>query len=761
MRKSFLESASRVAATAALALAGSLVLPVAAQAQTQAEADEGGLTDIVVTARRREENLQDIPVSVTALSSETLSQSGANSTLDLPQLVPSVQMTKNGYASTFYFRGVGNSSGGTGEEGANSFYIDGVYLSDLGQANVDFSNVQRVEVLKGPQGTLFGRNSSGGLVNVITKEPGDTFELNGFAGYGNYNTVKGQLYVAGPVSDKLSVDLALTGKKQSDGFGKNIATGADNMLGWNWGARSKMVFRPSDTVKFVLAGDYYHSLWDDGFTIVPGAVGRATDGAGVSQTWTYAGDYNRNSTLPATIDMEVWGVSLTGEIDLGPVKLTNIAAYRRLKQFAYVESDYGPVVAQELFIPSFNRTFQEELRLSSNTSGPLDWQVGVFYYRGRAGVEKQELRGTSVGGVNGGFNLWAAMKTESIAGFGEANYKITPTTQITAGLRYTSEKRWLNGDNYRVTAGVQAAAPLVSVANQIDFDKLTYRVAIKQDLTEGVNIYGSYSRGFKSGIYAVQSITAPAVKPQTIDAFEIGLKSQFLDNKVRFNIAGYHYDVKDYQVRAAPFGAASPILLNATKVKVDGVEAELEIAPTRDLRIAANVNWLNSRFGDFPGAPFLYARTVGDGTGNGTVCAASTTTRPTVTRTGSQALYGGNVTCLGNAGGLKTPQSPSFSAALGVNYTAHLSDTSNIVLNAQYSYNGGFWFDVDNRLKQKAYSLLNLSATYNINEQWGIEVWGNNVTDTKYYQNKLGATFADHGELAAPATYGFNIRFKY
>ncbi len=172
--------------------------PAFAQAAPQAAAEESGLEEIVVTAQRRKENLQTVPISVTAVTAKALEASGITDTRMLVQAVPSVQVTNSGPSNIFFIRGVGNSSAGTGEEGANAFYIDGVYLADLNQINAEFNNIERVEVLKGPQGTLFGRNSSGGLINIITKEPGQDFEGRVKLGYGNYRQIKGQAYISGP-----------------------------------------------------------------------------------------------------------------------------------------------------------------------------------------------------------------------------------------------------------------------------------------------------------------------------------------------------------------------------------------------------------------------------------------------------------------------------------------------------------------------------------------------------------------------------------
>ncbi len=766
--RSFLNGAAAIALAGVLATShGAAFAQAAPQA---AEANDAGLEEIVVTAQRRSENLQVVPISVTAITAGSLAASGLSNTLTLTQAVPSVQLTKSGNASIFYIRGVGNASGSTGEEGANAIYVDGVYLSDIVQANTEFNNIERVEILKGPQGTLFGRNSSGGLINIITKEPGQDFEASGKVGYGNYQTYRGQLYVSGPVSDKVGVNVAVTGRNQKNGWGKNIATGDDTARGYFWGARSKMVFKPSDSAKITLAADYARSFdtFYTGFTLLPGTVGIVP---GFPNS-TYAGDYNRNSLSPQTADLTFYGGSVTAEIDVGDwATLTNITAARRQKSKAFVDSDYQPAVGAELFIPSGVKSFQEELRLSSAAKSPFNWQIGGFLYRAHAEVNGQQSRGVAFGGVNSGNNLQADMKTRSYAAFGELGYDITPTTHLTGGVRYTHETRRIHQVRTpfnSVTAGnafadtdtpgfmaLNSSGVLAPFQRSIKANKVTYRVALRQDLSDRINVYASYNRGFKSGIYALQSFAGPPVKPQTIDAFEAGFKSELFDRRLRFNAAYFHYKVDDYQARSAPGPGATPILLNATSVKVDGLEAELTFQPSREFQLTANGTYLKSRFGTFNNVPFTVPNTVNV---PATIPAATACASPAL---GTGAPTGGNRTCFFSASGFRTPLSPKFAGSITASYTIPLGEESSVKVAGIISYNDGYFFEVDNRLRQPDFVLMNGTIEYRYNERYSIEFFMNNITDKKYYVTQLGSGLGDHGELNPPRTYGVNLKFDF
>lgn len=713
-----------------------------------AVAEEHGLGEIVVTAQRRRENLQDVPVSVSAVSGDTLAASGVSATIALSAAVPAVQLTRSGPGAQFFIRGVGNTSGSTGEEGANAFYIDGVYLTDQNQVNIEFNNIERIEVLKGPQGTLFGRNSSGGLVNVITRDPGQETEIEGRVGFGNYETYHGQLYVATPLSPTLSLGIALTGRDQKKGWGKNLFTGKDTAEGWQYGVRGKLVWRPSETVKVTAAGDYtrLYDTFTSGFNLRRGAV--AVGG------FTYNGDYNTNTPDPYYAAVRYGGGSLTAEIDMGWATATNILAYREMRSASALDSDQTPNPGARTLVPSKGNSLQEELRLASNATDPVSWQVGIFALRSFTKLIREEIRGTNTGGINSGFDIVSSQRTQSFAGFGELTWAVTPTTHITGGLRYTVEDRQYRGVQIPVNLAIGSTEynrfNVPEKQDSLSYNKLTYRAAIKQDVTDDINVYASYNRGFKSGGYALTSSpTNPPTRPQTTDAFEIGLKSELFDRTVRFNAAAFHYDIKDYQTRSPGQFGATTVLLNATSVKINGVEADIEIAPTEGLRITANAVYTNSKFGDFPRNPFTYPRPA--------IC-TSETTDPPGRSTGPAT--GGNLTCFGSAKGKRAPLAPEFTGNVGLTYTAPVGD-GKLTATALYAYNSGYYFEPDNRLHQGAFSLLNASIEYRPAEQWGIEFWANNITDTHYYASSAGGSSADQGVLAAPRTYGINLTFDF
>lgn len=760
----------------ARALVGSAIIgafaasPGLAHAQEAGASDtEGGLEEIIVTAQRREESLQDVPIAVSAVTTDTLKNAGINSTRELTQIVPSVQVTRSGPSGLFFIRGVGTTNAAAGEEGANALYIDNVYIGDLGQMFNNFNNIARIEVLKGPQGTLFGRNATGGLIHIITKEPGEETVLQGRIGLANYETVDAQVYAGGPITDKIGFDVALTKRHQNDGWGRNLTRNTKNQLEDYWGIRSKLVVRPTDTIKLVLAGDYYHNK-DNlglGWRIADGTLAQNFLGG---PGYASPGGHDTTSDTAALTNQRIWGVSLTAEADLGFATLTSITAHRDNRNHSAFDVDGGPsptlpsgaLLGLNIDYISTGKTWQQELRLASNDTDPLSWQVGFFYLNSKAATSPQQITGVQNSQID------ADLKTNSYAAFGEATYAITPTTKLTGGVRYTIDKRDFFGTTRAILAGGVLGPPIASASSSAANDHLTtkewsYRIALRQELTDDVSVYASVNRGFKAGTYNLQSPGLAPALPQFIMAYEAGLKSELFDRRLRFNLAAYHYKIDDFQVRSAAVTsgiAGTSQLLNAATVKVDGIDVDFELAATDQLRFFGGATLLNSRFSKFGGpgatvqAPIVYLAPA--------TCPANLigTRDPGVVGAGPRT--GGIVACLGDVSGNKLPMSPKFAASIGATYTIPLGETDELRASLLYNYNSGYYFEPDNRRKQGDFGLLNASIEYRVSDNLGLEFWGKNITKTAYaVQNLSTAPFVIAEVLGAPRTYGVNLNFDF
>ena len=726
-------------------------LPLAVAQEVQS--GKTGLEEVIVTAQRRAENLQQVPIAVSAVPADMLDDAGISSTLAITQMVPAVQFTRSGPSGLFFVRGVGTTNAAAGEEGSNAFYVDDVYLPDLGQTINNFNNIERVEVLKGPQGTLFGRNAFGGLVHVVTRDPGEEAVFKGKVSYGNYETANAQFYAGGPLTDTFGLDIAVTGQDQGEGWGKNFTRGTESKTEDYWGVRSKAVYQPSDGLKFTLSGDAY-DVKDN-----TALAWRIADGFLGTGGFRSPGGQDTTSNDPALTHLKIWGASLKIEADLGFATLTSITATRENDNHSYFDTDGGPAPLIRIDYQSGSESFQQELRLASSGTDPLSWQLGAFYLNADASNESG-FRGTAFLGVNNGQDILAELKTDSYAVFGEATWSITSSTHLTGGVRYTDDTRKFTGSVASVVAGVPGAPVsyprpgLDPWTNELSYGETTYRVALRQDLSDDVNVYASFNHGFKAGSYSLQSPNTPPVEPMFIDAYEIGLKSELFDRSLRLNAAAFHYDISDYQVRsAATATAGSSILLNAADVKVDGLDVEFEAAPFDQLSIYGGFTFLDSRYERFAPpqpAPFSYPRPA--------TCNAPGTAVPgSVTGPAT----GGLLTCFGDATGNETPVAPDFAASIGATYTAQVGEAGELRLSALYSYNSGYVFEPDELLKQGSFNVINASIEYRMNERWAVELWGRNLGDTEWHAQQASTGTGPFATLSAPLTYGVSFKMDY
>jgi iron complex outermembrane recepter protein len=741
--------------SAIIGLALTAAIPGQAIAQDSAGEAAGntGLAEIVVTAQRRLENQQDVPIAVSAVTSDALESGGVNTTNAITQLVPSVQFTRSGTSGLFFVRGVGTTNASGGEEGANAFYVDGVYIADLAQTISNFNNIERIEVLKGPQGTLFGRNATGGLVHIITRDPGDELTVKAKAGFANYDTFSGQFYAGGPLTEQIGMDIAFTGMKQGKGWGRNITRNEETRLGHYWGVRGKLVFKPSDALKITLAGDHNESFDNNAISW------RLEDGTIGSAGQVGPGGQNSAHNDPAFSDQQNEGVSLTVQGDLGFATLTSISAFRNSKIYSEIDVDAGALPLIRIAPRSGTKSYQQEVRLSSNDTDPFAWQVGGIYLRVTNTIEQLQ-RGLAFAALGlQGQDIAGKVTTDSYAGFAEGTYAITPTTHLTAGVRYTKENREINATNTAILLDGTRLAPGVPPTPKLSYSEWTYRFSLRQDITDDINVYASVNRGFKAGLYTLQSPTNPPVAPQFIMAYEVGLKSELFDRRLRLNLAGFHYDIDNLQIRSAAGTLGSAVLLNAAQVKVNGFEAEFEAAPTETLRLFGGFTILDSKYKQFGGpnaatqAPIVYQSPA--------TCPAALrgTANPGVLGAGPRT--GGTTTCFGDVSGLRTALAPKFAATLGATLTVPLQGESEIRATAVYNYNSGYVFEPDNVFRQPSFSLLNMSLEYRINQNFAVEVWANNLTDEAYFAQKITSATGTASTLAAPRTYGLNAKLHF
>jgi iron complex outermembrane receptor protein len=726
------EAAAAADAPAAPAESTPPELAADAPAEQESAAQEGGLEEIIVVAQRRAEQLQDVPISITAITSETLAAGGVVDTQSLTVMTPGLQLNSVRSAIVPFLRGVGSLSINPGDEGATAIYVDGV-LYPIAAANVfSLNNVERVEVLRGPQGTLFGRNAVGGLINIITRKPSEDFGVEGEVGYGNYDTFTGTGYVTGGLASGVAADLAVYYVNQGNGWGYNSFLGVDTNKNEELALRSKVLGEFGATT-VTLTGDYTLGYSDIGSSrqVVPGA--RVTGGGGFAGTI-----YDNTAETPPYTRKEQYGGSLRIEQELGDFELQSTTAYRHYDVVSNLDSDGTPLRVVSIITRDQSQTFQQEVLLTGSV-GTVDLTAGLFYFFSDAGIRPFFTRSVRPP-LN--HDIYSRMRTNSYAGFAQGTYELTPSTRLTAGLRYTRDEREIEAVQY-AAAGNTAPVGTVLIttdtfpeeAKDRSWGKLTWRGVIDQELAQDVMAYASISRGFKSGTFGTASPFSPAVEPETLDAYEVGLKADLFDRSLRVNLAAYHYDYKNIQLTAlTPEGAI--VLLNAAAADIDGADAEITyVVPIAEgrLQFRANASYVDGIYSSFPRALFF-----------------------------TPLAAGGNAQVLGDATGNRIINTPKFTTSVGVDYAVDIGSAGTLELSATWAHNSGFYWDPENRLREPAYNIVNTQISFAApDESWRVRLFARNLLDERYYAYVSPSRAGDPGAGAPPLTYGVAVGFKF
>lgn len=716
-----------------LAAVATLAATASAQAMEGEAAQGSGLEEVVVTAQRRSENLQSVPIAITALTADTLAKQGVGRTLDITSVTPGLVITPAVSAPQIYIRGVGTLNAAPGEESSNAVYVDGVYLAALPSAIFSFNNIERIEVLKGPQGTLFGRNATGGLIQVVTRDPSfdDTYQVD--LSYSDYETIDASAYASGGLSDNVALDIAGYYRDQGEGYGTNLFNGVDVNKSREKSIRSKLLWNAGENTVVKLAADYSESATSAGpaRSVIPGSV--ALGGQ------TYLGDpQDLNFNLHPYAATTGGGASLRIEHDLPWAKLLSISAYREGTFDVDSDQDSTALAIVNAVVRTDFSQITQELQLQSNQDGRLQWIGGLFYLASETNQTPFGLSGASQAAVGGFNDRFASQDTDSYAAFAQGSYSFTDSTRLTTGVRFSKDERAIEG---RDETGI---GTINVVDRDTSFDSTTWRLALDQKLNDDVMVYGSYSRGFKSGIYNLLAPTAPPVRPEQLDAFEIGVKSELFARAVRANLSSFYYEYSDIQLTQQIPGGV--FLLNAAEATMYGLDAELLAEPFDGLTLRGGLNVLHAEYDSFPGAPATLPSP------------ATCATIPPSTLPGPRT--GGNTTCAIDAAGNDMVRAPKWTLNFGADYR-WMTSIGALTASANYYYNDGYFPDPDNRIRVANYALVNAELGWQSeSERVGVRLWARNLLDKEYYSNIVTST-GDNGTPGIPRLVGITLSFKH
>lgn len=694
--------------------------------------DEGGqLEEVVVTAQRRDENLQDVPIAVTSVSAATLQEAAVTSSQQLPSLVPGLNLAQNGNTVAPFIRGIGANSNDPGNELPVAVYIDNVYIASANQNLLDLSDVSNISVLKGPQGTLFGRNAVGGVIQITTKDPGRELEGRVSAGFDNYETLRGDVFVGGELAENVRASVAAVYSTQGKGWGKNVNTGNDiRKVNSNFAIRSKLILAPSEATTIRLAGDYTKRRDSLGaqFSPFPGTELVVPGYVRPSNKWS---TNNSNDTKHY---FRGGGASVAIDQDLGFAHFVSTSAYRKDRLTFGFDADAAPPPGTFLRAPLLARQYSQEFQLNSTRSEGLIWTVGAFYFDNKAGVDHLSVHifpeYNALFGVPGLDILVTnddRQRTKALAGYGQATAEIVQNTNLTLGFRYTTEKRRFLGSQSVQINGVTAV--VIPAAGKLKFSKPTWRISLDHEFSPDVLGYISYNRGFKSGGFNSIDPLNPPYAPESMDAYEIGLKSEFLDRRVRINAALFYYERKGIQVNR--YLGTNQVTYNGASAEVKGVDVDFQFRATEHLRIGGGFVWLDDKFTSFPNAVFYDQDPV---------------THLLIPHEGS-------------AKGNHLPFASRFTGNISATYSMDLNP-GKLEVRVADAYNSGWYSEPDNFLEQKPFHYVSASATWRSPDgNFSASLWGRNLLkEAVWGQAIAGASWGYIVDYSGqPRTYGVTV----
>ncbi|HEU0133619.1 MAG TPA: TonB-dependent receptor [Allosphingosinicella sp.] len=774
--------------------------PEAAEAPSAAQGD-----DIVVTARRRDEQLQDVPLAISVLGGAQLDSTGSINVGRLQQIQPSVQFfSTNPRNSAANIRGLGAPFGLTndGIEQGVGIYIDEVYYSRIAVATFDFLDVERIEVLRGPQGTLYGKNTTAGAINIVTRAPTFQPEARLELSLGNLDYIAAKASVSGPiVADKLAVRLAAS-KSRRRGTIFNVASDRWVNEQDNLGLRGQLLWRASNALDVTLSADYNRQNPECCAQIYvrTGATQRPLNRqyAALAAAFNYSppstDPFDRLTDLDTPLDafQELGGVALRAKWDLGPGTLTSVTAWRFWNWGPSNDRDFtGLPITTVSANPSKQNQYSQELRYAGS-SGNLDYVGGLFAYRQNqhtTGAQEQGpaasrwLLNPSSANANNPAVLNGLrsendirLETTSLAAFGQVSWRVTDRLRLQPGLRVNYDKK-IGSYEAIVTTGTGSTvlnndqrgilAPQSYEAKFSDWN-VSGDFTLAYDLAPDVLAYATYAKSFKSGGINLAGLpldasnnpilSAATVKPEKVDHFEIGLKTQFLDRRATLNLAAFWTSIEDYQatVTNGQLGVLRGYLANAEKVRVRGLEADFSIRPARGLSLYASGAFTDHeyvRFVDAPCPPEL--------AGGAAASAANPASPP--------GTPGGFSPANCDISGQWLPGISKWAFSFGGEYglpAKLLGRSGEVYAGADASYRSRFSSNPSRSAYTdiEGYALASFRLGFRTDDGWNSFAWVRNAFDSKYYDvlaTQSGSTGLVVGQPGDLPTWGVTVQKRF
>jgi iron complex outermembrane receptor protein len=745
--------------------------------------------EVTVTARYRKESAQKVPIAITALAADTLDRQGAFNIKQVVQQLPSLNIQGiSGRNQTITIRGIGTNAGGTndGLEQGVGIYVDGIYRPRTGSVITDLIDIESIQLLRGPQGTLFGKNTVAGAIDIRTREPGFEPEARAELSYGNYDYLRGYLALGAPITDDLAFRVSYL-RTRRDGIIRNTTYREDWDQLDNHAARLDVVWNPSDDFKLRVIADYSIQTGDMGFQSVAEVLPTVlADGREVRGFYRRAADvgyvpipvrpFDRKVDIDSSQydEMPSWGISVRGDWTTpGGTTVTSLSAFRRWQWIPNYDGDqFGANVLTQSIVDTDQRQFSTELRAASPGDQVVDWTGGLYFFW----QEADDLSVTGYGRDAAGWlttpnnalptaapalpaaaldGLFAyahvVPRTYSYAAYGQATWNVSPVFRLTGGLRFTYEHKTGLYDAFgggdvaplssfplalqpAVAARRAALTPAGSYTAERDTNNLSWNLNAAYDLTGDIHAYATYSRGYKSpGI----NLVAPAngvdvfVRPEKVDNYEVGLKSRFLNGKAEVNLAAFWTEDDDYQANFINTNVTPVVgyITNVGKLRSRGVELDARVAPVEGLTLTAAGAYTDARYVTYLNAP---------------------------------APYLTNYLGVVDLSGRRASGAPEWSLTGTAEYV-YRGAAVEAYVGGDASYRSAYFaaVNLDPFSEVPGYAIAGLHAGIRAPDgRWDLTAWVRNLTDTDFYNTKAvnstyGIVLAALGE---PRTFGLTLR---
>lgn len=707
-------------------------------------ADESGATmeEVLVTAQRRSESIEAVPIAMTLQTAEDLRKSGVVDIRDIGTLVPGLSFLGQGAIAIPTIRGVQSFSGQAGTEQPTAMYIDGIYQPNQWSNYFDLVDIERLEVLKGPQGSLYGRNSMGGAINITTVKP--QYETKGKLSvkYGQYNgsdedgadkSIGG--YVTGPIiDDVLAYSLSLY-SRDMEGYLTNDVTGAGTGQHEKWFARAKLLWEPSENTSIELI--YFKTDRDDleTFASTPPKKNSAaafwSDGIVASGPWHVASELTGGSN-PLRVNQESMALKISHYFD-GYGTLTSSTSTNEYETEFTVDLDTGTsalckatFVCADFWQDYPSEDLQQEFLFTSDQFGKTSFVAGLYFYENDAGFEGNYAPVINAAGYAipdqslAGFISGSTIYVESLAVFGSLTYQFTDRLKGILGGRYNDESTYGEGI-YN--------AKIFPNGGKLEDKSFTPRVALHFEVSDSVSIYGSYTEGRKGPVLQSFSTADDYADYEDVAAYEVGVKT--LGDRYRLSAALFMYDYTNFQDQV--WDGSASLLGNAESADIQGLEVDWVLAVTDELQIRAVASWLDTEYGSFEAAAYELPNT----------------------------QFGMTQVIL-QMKGSQMKMAPEMTLGLSATHTSQL-DSGELEINASMNYSDEYWFDYKQRLTQDSFSTINTSVSYvpNSNNDMRLTLYTTNLTNEEYFATALLGPSADAPVYSPPRQIGVAMDYSF